>query len=251
LYLLAAGSRLQAEFGRFIPPLVFVAGAMLWIAGLLAFGHAPEVILGASGGVALWMGLASAPFALAGPVEAWGTITIEPMRLRIPFVVVMIAWFIHQGLAMVLAEPGAGHEHAAALAEFGLGIVIGLVAGRVLRFVQPEPSTEPETQQQSEQQPVTQAIEMVRKKPRLGVSMLQRILREDRTNLVASMALLDALWALQEHDAVVDEGVVRIAAMVRASRAADAAALYQRLVQLKADGPLASRFSATIVGALI
>jgi membrane associated rhomboid family serine protease len=251
LYLMVAGARLQAEYGRIAPPLLFLAGAVLGVAVQLSFGRAPDVILGASGAVALWMGMASAPYALASPVDAWGTITINSMRLRVPYVVVVIAWFVHQGLALVVAEQGAGHEHAAALAEFGLGIVIGLAAGRVLRLIQPDPPSEAEPNRAEAVLPVTHAIEMLRKKPRLGVSMLQRILREDRTNLAACTALLDALWALGERDEVVEEGVMRIATMVRAGKTADAASVYRRMVQLKADQPLTSRFSAAIVGAVV
>jgi hypothetical protein len=96
-----------------------------------------------------------------------------------------------------------------------------------------------------------QAVELVHKRPKLAVEMLQRILVEDRTNLDAALALLDAHAQLGDKGAMADEAVARIAVLVRRGRGRQAAQIYEHLRELGGETRVGPRLSATIVSALM
>lgn len=257
-YALLAGSRIQADFGRIAAAGMFLLGAVLSVAAQTTLGRGADapMLVGASGAVALWMGVSAIPYSLAAPELAWGTVGIKELGLRLPYVAVVVAWFLHQGIAMVLTDSGqeqAGHAHAAYLAEFAGGIAIGLAARWIKALASKDAAeagpAEPTGGAAVHQ--LLQATEMVHKRPKLAAQMLQQILQEDRTNVDASKALLDALYELNDRAGVTDEAVSRISMLVRKGRGRQAASIYEHVREMGAEGKLAARLSATIVSALM
>jgi len=258
-YAVLAGCRVQADFGKLAAAAMFLAGAVAAVAGRNITGAASDVsaIMGASGAIALWMGVSAVPYSLAAPEIAWGSVGFKSLGLRLPYVAVVVGWFLHQGLGMVLMAPeqeASGPRYAAYLAEFGLGIAVGLAARWIKSMfnTDDEQPVEPiEANSEESLQQLVQASEMVRKRPKVAAQMLRRILAEQRTNADASMALLDALHELNDRAGLAQEAVLRISVLVRRGRARQAASIYEHVRELGAEGALASRLSATIVSVLM
>jgi hypothetical protein len=254
LYALLAGCRVQADLGRSLAFAMFLLGAVAGVAAQHLFGlDAAGAVVGASGAIALWMGMAAAPYSLGSPEAAWGSLGLPALQLRFPFIAVVVVWFLHQAGGMVLAGRQGAGQYVALLVEFGLGVGLGLAA-RALRSrpqsEQDQPDDQPPQSQTARQ--LARALELAATKPQAAIPLLRQVLHREPRNVQASLALLDALSRGDGGSgAMVDEVVLRIAALLRGGDSRGAAALHERLCALQPDAPLPARLSAPLASALI
>jgi len=250
LYVLAAGTKLHADLGAPLAWALFFVGGAIGV-GMHAVLGVDAAVVGASGAVALWMGAAAAPYSMGPPEIAWGTLGLRGLELRVPFIAIVVVWFLHHGLGIVLSDhSGPGSKlHAGWLAVFGIGVGIGWGLRALRKALRGEGGTteadpDPDDDDESDELPMDQVIELMQRRPRQAVRILQDHLETNPTHVQASVTLIEALSLLGEKSGMVEEGLARIRLLLRGENAAGAAQVFERVKKGGADGALAKRLSA-------
>ena len=258
LYVVTAGIKLHADFGAPVAWALFFGGGAIGVA-LHALLGIDAAVVGASGAVALWMGAAAAPYSMGPPEIAWGTLGLRGVEQRVPFIAVVVVWFLHHGLGVVLSDhSGAGSRlHAGWLAVFGLGVGLGWGLQAIRRAIRDEseagaPGTDPDPEEdERDELPMDQLVELMQRRPRQAARILQDHLEGNPTDIRASAALIDALALVGDRSGIVEEGLARIRLLLRRENAAGATEVFERVKKGGADAALAKRLSAAQASTLM
>jgi hypothetical protein len=255
LYLLLIGCKLEADFGRAWAPALVWAGAVAALVGRLVLrpDALASVQVGASGAIAVAMGMAAVPYGLGSPRQAWGEARVGSSLPALPFVAVLGAWFVHQVLGLVSSGSAGtpqGWAYAAHLGELGFGAAVGLVLRRLLPPASRRGESERESRASEAQ--LARGLELVRKEPSRAVTELRRVLERDGARMEAILGVVDALARSGDRKACVEEGVARIALLLRHHRAREAAMVYERVREgVGGDTSVAPRLTAMLASALV